>query len=142
MTTDLVMKHKALLGVLGVIVFLLYPFQKTIVPAENVVVINEEGRPFQYATVRQSWKDYSLEFEGHEEDRPTDASGRVQFPARTIRANIFRRIAYPIWVIMRQGVHASFGVHSDVFPLPDATSKPLGNEKVEPQPGEIVFRLH
>ena len=91
--------------------------------------------------MRQIWQHYSLESRGHEQDLRTDDGGRVTFPRRTIRASILRRVLHPVWNILRQGVHAGFGVHTDLFPLGDVTEKRIGDKKVEAYPGDVVFRL-
>ncbi len=126
-----------LLGVAG----FLYPFESIVVPSKNVLVVTEDWRPIQSTAVRQSWQDYSLESRGHEEDLNTDENGRVTFPRRTIRASVLRRLVHPIWNILRQGIHASFGVHTDMFPVPEVTEKPVGVKPVEARPGDIIFRL-
>lgn len=119
----------------------LYPFESTIVPSQNVLVVTDDWRPVQGAGVRQIWQNYSLESQGHEEDLSTDENGRITFPRRTIRASISRRVLHPIWNILRQGVHASFGIHIDMFPLGDVTQKRFGKETVKAQTGDIVFHL-
>ena len=120
---------------------LLYPFESTVVPSQNVLVVTEDWRPIQNATVRQIWKHYSFESRGHEQDLRTNDDGRVTFPRRTIRADILRRTLHPLWNILTQGVHASFGVHTDMFTVGDLTQNQLGKEAVKAQEGDIVFRL-
>lgn len=127
------------LVVLGVVVF--YPFKSTVVPEQNVLVVTEDWRPIQGVRVRQIWKNYSVEADGHEEDRPTDENGRVLFPRRTVRANLLWRAVRPIVNILTEGVHASFGVQTQMFPLGEITQKPSGQRTVEARSGEIVFRL-
>lgn len=122
-------------------VALLYPFKSTIVPSQNVLVITEDGRPVQNASVRQIWQHYSLESRSHEEDLRTGSNGRVTFPQRTVRASLLRRMVYPIWILLKDGIHASFGVRTDMFPLPDAAEKPVATEPVKAQPGDVVFRV-
>ena len=120
-------------------VLLLYPFKKTLVPEQRVLVVTKEMHPIRNAMVRQSWQDYSLERYGHEEDRPTDENGRITFPTRTIRARLLWRVIGPLASIAGQGVHASFGVHTDMSASP--THGTASAEVVRPQPGEIVYRL-
>jgi hypothetical protein len=88
--------------------------------------------------VRQIWQDYSLESSGHEEDLPTDLHGRVTFPARTIRAPLIWRLLGPLASIVGQGVHASFGVHTHMFPLVNKDEQVMP-EVVQRQPGDIWF---
>jgi hypothetical protein len=131
-------KFWALVALL-VLVFL-YPFESTIVPPQRVLVVTEDWKPVQGALVRQNWQNYSMEADGHEEDLPTDENGRVFFPRRTARASLLWRIYRPIANIVTQGVHASFGVQTDTIPLGDVWVKPVGQNRVEAHPGEIVFR--
>ena len=110
-------------------------------PSQNVLVITEDGRPVQNASVRQLWQHYSLESRSHEEALRTGLNGRVTFPERTIRASVVRRLVYPIWVLLRSGIHASFGVRTDMFPVPDVAEKSVATETVRAQPGDVVFRV-
>ena len=123
----------------GVLVAL-YPFKKTLVPSQQVLVTTKDMHPIRGALVRQIWQDYSLESSGHEEDLPTNAQGRVTFPARTIRAPLLWRLLGPVTSIAGQGVHASFGVHTDMFPLANKDARVMP-EVVQRQPGEIWYRL-
>jgi hypothetical protein len=123
--------------VLGVLSF--YPFESTVVPTKSVLVTAESGKPIEGAKVRQSWKNYSLETDGHEEDLFTDKNGRVSFPRRTLRASIWRRLYRPVANIFGQGVHASFGVQSEVLELGGGTEN-TATGIAERQPGDILFR--
>lgn len=121
-------------------IVLLYPFKTTLVLEQRVLVVTRDMHPISNILVRQIWKDYSLETRGHEEDLPTDVNGRITFPTRTIRASLLMRIFGPLRSVLGQGVHASFGVHTDMFPLSNPGTK-ASTEVVQPQPGEIVYRL-
>jgi len=110
------------------------------VAERDVLVVTRAGNPIQGVLVRQSWKNYSLESSGHEEDKLTGEDGRVSFPPRTLRANFLLRAIRPIANLLGQGVHASFGVHTDIIVLGDGTVR--WNEQVEPKAGDMVFRLH
>jgi hypothetical protein len=134
-------RKKRILILVVIAVVLLYPFESTVVPAQNVVVMTEGRRPVQDATVRQRWQDYSLESRGHEQDLKTDLNGRITFPRRTIRASLLRRALHPIGNFFWQGVHASFGIHTQMFPLGDFTEKPRGDTNIETHPGDIIFRV-
>lgn len=117
----------------------LYPFQSTVLPSQSVLVVTEEWKPVQGCSVRQRWQNYSLESRGHEQDLRTDESGRATFPRRTIRASVLRRVMHPFWNILRQGIHASFGVHTETLEQGGGTARPE-SAKTEPRPGEIVLR--
>src|SRR5262249_26990698 len=74
----------------------LYPFRSTDVPDQRVLVVTADWRPILGVRVRQIWKNYSIEYESHEEERLTDENGRVNFPRRTARASLLRRVLGPI----------------------------------------------
>ena len=122
----------------GVVLF--YPFEKALVPSKRVLVVTEDMRPIKDAFVRQIWQDYSLERYGHEEDLATNAQGRITFPRRTIRASLFRRVVGPVTNVVSQGVHASFDIHTDMFPLPKG-GRVASNETIQPHSDEIVYRV-
>jgi hypothetical protein len=134
-------RRKAFWIVIILGVTLLYPIESTVLPRQNVLVVTQDWRPIQGVTVRQIWQHYSLESRGHEQDLTTDQSGRVVFPARTVRASVLWRTLRPFWNTIRQGVHASFGVHTDLFTLDGVTERRIGDTKVEARPQEVVFHL-
>ncbi|MEA2205183.1 MAG: hypothetical protein QOE77_1959 [Blastocatellia bacterium] len=119
-------------------VVLLYPFERKLVPETHVLVVTNDMHPVRNALVRQIWQDYSLERYGHEEDLPTDANGRVTFPTRTIRAPLLVRLLGPVMSIAGQGVHASFGLQTDMFIFQKGTAS---TDIAQPQLGEIVYRV-
>ena len=118
---------------------LLYPFEKTLVPEQRVLVMTNDMHPVKNAVIRQIWQDYSLERSGHEEDLPTDANGRVRFRTRTMRAPLLLRMLGPLMSIAGQGVHASFGVHTDMIMLSEKGT--ASTDIAQPQPGEVVYRV-
>lgn len=132
------LKWLAVIVVLALV--LLYPFETTVAPEQYVLVVTKDMHPVEGAIVRQSWQNYSLEREGHEEELPTDANGRVALPKRTIRANLIRRILGPFVSIAGQGVHASFGAHTWLILVPNQGKK-ISDKVVQQQPHEIVYRL-
>ena len=131
---------KRVIIVVAILAVMVFPFPKTLVPAQRVLVTTKDMHPVSGALVRQIWQDYSLEFGGHEEDLPTDAHGRVNFPARTITAPLIWRLIGPLTSIGRQGVHASFGVHADMFPLANNDARVM-SEVVQRQTDEIWYWL-
>jgi hypothetical protein len=118
---------------------LLYPFESTVVREQNVLVVTEDWGPVEGARVRQTWQDYSIEGDGHEEDLLTDQQGRVSFPRRTIRANLAWRLVRPVINILTQGIHASFGVRTTTSDLGGGMEKHDAT-KIEARTGELVFR--
>jgi hypothetical protein len=91
--------------------------------------------------VRQIWQHYSLEARGHEQDLNTDEDGRVVFPVRTIRASVLKRTLHPFCNFLTQGVHASFGVHTDTFTVNGLNERRIGDKKVEARREDVVFHL-
>ena len=132
-------KRKWLVVALVLLSLLLYPFQTTVVPERNVLVVNQDMRPIKGVLVRQIWQHYSLERRGDEEDLLTDVGGRVTFANRTIRSNLVRRVLGPVVNILTQGVHASFGVRTDMQVLGDGTE--IGARPVSPNPDDVVYKL-
>jgi hypothetical protein len=136
---SIISKPKWIFFALAILAVLLFPFETTVVPTQEVLVVSDDMRPVKGALVRQIWQHYSLEREVHEEDLRTDETGRLRFAVRTIRANLLRRLLAPIVNVASQGVHASFGVHTHMLHLGGGTS--TSNGPVEPRPGEVVYRL-
>jgi hypothetical protein len=81
-----------------VVVLFIYSFESLQAPTWDVSVVNASNDPVSGARVRESYRDYSAEFEGGEADLITDFQGKGTFPAKTVRANILKRIA----AILRQ----------------------------------------
>src|SRR5882724_9719665 len=115
------------------VLLVLFPFKTTVVPEQHVLFVTNDMHPIKGALIRQIWQNYSLEREGHEEDLPTDARGRVIFPARNLRAPLIWRVLGPLASIAGQGVHASFGVHTDMFPVPSSGGTEVLTEIAQPQ---------
>src|SRR5258708_23496877 len=87
---------------------LAFPYKTTVEPSRNILVVTRGMRPISGILVRQSWKNYSLESDGNEEDRYTDHSGRVSFPQRSIRRPLILRIILPAINFLSQGLHATY----------------------------------
>jgi hypothetical protein len=135
------MSRKVKWGIVVVAAVLaLYPFKTTVAPEEQVLVVTNDMHPVKDALVRQIWRNYSLEFGGHEEDLSTDAHGRVTLPQRTLRANLIWRALGPFASIAGQGVHASFGAHYHVVFVGGDRMK-ASNEVAVQQPGEQLYRV-
>ena len=132
------LKWGIVLAVVALLMF--YPFETTVAPEQRVLVVSSEMHPIQGIIVRQSWQNYSLEREGHEEELLTDENGRVTLPKRTIRANLLRRILGPFISIAGQGVHASFGAKTWVI-LVTGGGKKISDRVVQPQPNDTLYRL-
>jgi hypothetical protein len=98
----------------AVIAIFVYPFKSLQAPSWEVSVVDASNNPVSGARVRESYQDYSAEFKGNESDLVTDFTGKVTFPARTLRANVLKRIAV-VFSSATAGFHASFGPHATVF---------------------------
>ena len=83
-------------------------------PEWHVNVVDERGAPIDGMTVRLSWTNYSAEWNGHEEDRATDANGCVAFPPHRGWASSLQRLWFSA-LMATSLAHASFGPHATVF---------------------------
>jgi len=99
---------------LALVVTLSIPFSYQICPSWDVSVVDKSGNPVPGMTVRLSHQDYSVESASHEEDRTSDAQGRVSFSERISRRAYASRAAGAVLSALSQGVHASFGRHAYV----------------------------
>jgi hypothetical protein len=88
---------------------------ETIVLAWNVQIVDEAGNPVKGVLVRQTWQDYDVEREGHKEDVRSDENGYAKFPKRTIRYDPKKKAKARAKNIARLGVHASLGLHAQIW---------------------------
>ena len=86
------LQYALALGLVLSILVLIYPFQTTIVPRWRFLVLDDSGRPVRALKVTEHWQHYLFESEGHEEVMRTEDDGKVDFPERTIRASLLRRV--------------------------------------------------
>jgi hypothetical protein len=101
------------LAVIAVVAaILLFPVKRTVAPEWTIYTLDADRHPLANITVREVWQQYSLENAGHEEDRLTDSSGRVQFPRRSLRSSIGQQLVGCFEQVMKTGVHTSCGAHS------------------------------
>jgi hypothetical protein len=101
--------------VVGMLAYWLLPVSWLAAPQWEVVVVDEHGKPVEGLTVRETWQNYSVEMEGHEADRQTDANGNATFPAQDSEYSILRQIAGTASALVHLNVHASYGPHATVF---------------------------
>jgi hypothetical protein len=132
-------RKKLLWLFLLLVLVLIYPFEATVVPRQRVLVVTEDWHPIAGARVRQSWQNYSIEADGHEEDVLTDENGRVTLPPRINRASLAWRLFRPVANIITQGIHAGFGTYAKVSELGGGTER-RDAAPVESQAGDVVFR--
>jgi len=90
------------------------PLRSLDCPAWDVCVVDQNGRPVSGVTVRLTYQNYSAELRSHEVDAITDAHGHVRFSAQMLSASLGQRIR-AVLSSAAAGVHASFGLHADVF---------------------------
>jgi hypothetical protein len=84
---------KSTLGlVILVVIVLLFPFETTVVPEWTIHVLDEHGNSVPRVSLRETWKHYSFESAGHEQDLSTNDAGDVVFPLRTAKASLLVRI--------------------------------------------------
>jgi hypothetical protein len=108
-------KKRALLYLVLLLLMVgLIPVKSLDAPLWKVSVVDESSQPVAGITVRESYQNYSAEFEGHEYDLATDAQGQVVFPPRVIWAPLALRALAVVGSSMG-GVHASYGPHAWVF---------------------------
>jgi hypothetical protein len=113
-----------------VIVLFVYPFESWQAPTWTVSVVDASNNPVSGARVRESYQDYSAGFEDGEADLTTDLQGKGIFPARTLRASLFRRIVVTL-SSATAGVHTSFGPHAFVFAFGGMEGSSVKNGVVE-----------
>lgn len=111
--------NKLVLVIVLAAVLLMPLFSIQMVPEWRLQVLDQDGVPVQNEMIRQTWKDYSLEFwtlSGHEETTITDTNGYVIFPPRSIRVSVLEILASKFRdIIARLNPHSSFGPASSVF---------------------------
>lgn len=90
------------------LIFLLYPFQSTIVPVWRLQVVDESGERVKGIKVTEHWQHYLIESSGHEEARQTGEDGLVEFPRRAARAGIITRIIDLLMNLLNDGRGAKF----------------------------------
>ena len=104
---------------------LAYPFQSTVVPEWKIRIVDETGKPVPNVVVREQWRDHSVEFHGHNEERITDSEGYVFFPRRTVRAPLmFRVVGSTLATLNVHGESGPWAVSTSCLILSHAVSSP------------------
>jgi hypothetical protein len=112
------------------IVLLFYPFELTVVAEWRLRIVDQTGQRLRGNRVRESWSHYTLETQGHEEERLSDGDGYVTFPRRTLRTSLITWAAK--FLARLVNVHSSYGPSASVYYLGDY---PLISEEPWYQPG-------
>ena len=100
-----------------VIFVILAPIETSLIPQWTVQVVDVNGIACPNMRVTQSWGHYRLYLDGNDssEARLTDLNGYVQFPERTIRASLSRRIIMPIVTRAATIMHGGWVVDGAVW---------------------------
>jgi hypothetical protein len=77
-------------GIVGLVV-LLVPIPSSETPLWTVCVVDEVNKPAAGVKVRESYRNYSAEFNDGERDLTTDGKGCVAFPAKRLWAPLAQR---------------------------------------------------
>jgi hypothetical protein len=101
---------------LGTIVMLV-PIETSVIPQWRVQVVDVNGIECPNMRVTQSWGHYRLYLDGNysSEARLTDLNGYAQFPARTVRASLSRRVIMPIVTRIATIMHGGWKVDGAVW---------------------------
>lgn len=124
---------------LGLLVFLV-PIETSVIPQWRVQVVDVNGTACASMRVTQSWGHYRLFLDGnHSSDRRfTDPNGYVQFPERTIRASLSRRIIVPILTRITTIMHGGWRVVGSVWASGIKDVVWLSYESGRPLPGKMI----
>lgn len=116
--------HKKIVRFVGVALALTFaafaywlcPVSSIAAPEWEVTVVDAHGRPVEGMTVRETWKNYSVEATGqHEADRQTDANGHAIFPVHKTEYSLLSQVAGTLSALIHFNVHANYGPHASVF---------------------------
>ena len=122
-------------------VILLAPFPTTVVPEWKLRVIDQNGKPFVGERVQEYWQHYSLESQGHQEQRLTDENGNVVFAKRRIWSPLLWRIVSTSLAAVLVIAHGSMGVDAWLMVVNYSSSGGARTYKPgEPLPNEIVLQ--
>lgn len=97
-------------------------------PGWDVTVVDSSGTAQHGITVRRIYIDYSVEMTGHEDDLPTDMSGRVSFPPVSSNASLARCLAITV-VQLFAGAHGSLGRESSLVVFGNGLEGDLKDEQ-------------
>ena len=113
-TSTLVTARFVILGLMLIAAAGFWPIPALVAPQWSIHVVSRTGEPLKDIVVRESYKDYSAELEGHQEDQRPDDRGNVVFSRKVISASLFKRL-FVMTLSATGGVHASYGPDCFVF---------------------------
>jgi hypothetical protein len=105
-------------GVICLLMFVLFvPIETTVLPPWRLRVVDVNGVACSQMRVNQSWGHYRLYVGGNRssDNRSTDMNGYVQFPQRTIRASLLRRIVMPVLTRVATIMHGGWKIDGTVW---------------------------
>jgi hypothetical protein len=79
---------------------LFLPMSNTVAPAVRLQVLDEAGIPAAGIRVEQVWDYYVIDSRPHREASTTDSSGYVDFPDRSVRVSLARKLLTTIHGLM------------------------------------------
>jgi hypothetical protein len=124
----------------GVALILLLPYKTTVVPEWRIRVIDETGRSFAGATVRQEWHHYSYDVSDGDA-RTADGAGYVVFPERTFTAPLLYRVLRAGLAYLLTIAHGSVDIRASVWAFSSGSvSKFIDYKPGTPLAKEIVLR--
>ena len=103
--------------ILFVAFVMLAPIETTVIPQWKVHVVDVNGAACPKMRVTESWGHYRLYLNGNNDsdNRFTDLNGYVEFPERTTRASLSRRIVMPMVTRMATIMHGGWDVDGAVW---------------------------
>jgi hypothetical protein len=110
--------HLRIAAIIGLLILAIFvPIETTVIPTWKLQVVDINGAACRDMRVTQSWGHYRLYLDGNEssEDRFTDINGYVEFPERTIRASLPRRITMSIVTRIFTIMHGGWSVSGAVW---------------------------
>src|SRR6266536_2793702 len=87
------MRNKlVILPIFALVLVGLYPMKTNVAPEWTIQTVNEKGKPVPNVPLKQTWKDYWVEWEGHDVETATNQDGYATFPPRSIRVTLLMRL--------------------------------------------------
>jgi hypothetical protein len=121
------------------VVLLFYPFETMVVPEWKIRIVDAMSKPVPNIVVSEQWRNHSVEFHGHNEERTTDSEGYVSFPRRTVRASLMFRVVGSTLATLN--VHGESGPKASTLVLGSyLTSSDSDYSPDKPSPEVIVVR--